>query len=134
MENKILIVEDDVFIAGDMAEIVEETLGAMPILASSCDEALAKIDSHTVLALLDVDVTDGPTYDVARQLKNLGIPFMFISGNPPEKLPEDLRDCPYLSKPALPFEIISYAKTLTANSQSPLCALQYTMPLIESVH
>jgi CheY-like chemotaxis protein len=118
MECKILIVEDDVFIAGAMAEIVEETLGAIPILASSCGEALAKIDSCTVFALLDVDVTDGPTYDVARQLKHMGIPFVFISGNPPAKLPEDLRDCPYLSKPALPSEIIYFAKTLTANSQS----------------
>jgi CheY-like chemotaxis protein len=115
METKILIVEDDVFIAGDIAEIVEESLGAMPIMASSCREALSKIDSNTTLGLLDIDVTDGPTYDVARRLKELGIPFMFILGNSPDKLPTDLKGQPYLSKPAHSAAIVRLAKTLSAN-------------------
>jgi DNA-binding response OmpR family regulator len=114
METKILIVEDDLFIAGDIADIVEVNLGAMPVLASSCSEALSKIDSNTALGLLDIDVTDGPTYGVARRLRELGIPFMFISGNSPDKLPIDLQGQPYLSKPAHPAAIVNLAKTLSA--------------------
>ena len=118
MDTKILIVEDDLFIASDIADIVEAGLGAMPVLASSCSEALSKIDADMALGLLDIDVTDGPTYGVARRLKELGIPFVFISGNSPDKLPVDLKDQPYLSKPPQPAAIVNLAKTLSAELPS----------------
>ncbi len=115
METNILIVEDNALIAEDMADIVQDYLGVTPLVASSCSQALSKITQHTVLRLLDIDVTDGPTYDVARHLRQLGIPLVFISGNNPDKLPSDLKDLPYLSKPALSAEVVKLAKTLSAN-------------------
>jgi len=115
MEQNILIVEDDAFIAEDMADIVLDSLGRTPVVASSCREALSKINRDTVLGFLDINVADGTTYDLARRLRNLGIPLVFISGNSPDKLPADLQDLPYLLKPAETSAVVRLARTLSAD-------------------
>ena len=115
MEQNILIVEDDAFIAEDMADIVQDGLNAKPIVASSCREALSKINRDTVLGFLDINVADGTTYDLARRLRNLGIPLVFVSGNSPDKLPTDLKDLPYILKPAESAAIVRLARTLSAD-------------------
>ena len=115
MEQNILIVEDDAFIAEDMADIVQDGLKARPVVASSCQEALSKINRDTVLGFLDINVADGTTYDLARRLRDMGIPLVFVSGNNPDKLPADLQDLPYLMKPADSSAVVRLARTLSAD-------------------
>lgn len=93
----VLIVEDDPLVALDLAEIVESRGDAQVQMTASAREAArhAEVD----VALLDVDVVDGKTYGLARQLKTRNVPFVFVSGSMPRDMPEELRAVPFISKP-----------------------------------
>jgi DNA-binding LytR/AlgR family response regulator len=56
-------------------------------------------------AFLDVDVTNGKTFEVARLLGEKGVPFVFVSGASLNDLPDELRDVPFIPKPFLPSQI-----------------------------
>ena len=67
---------------------------------SHVSEAMKNIPDGFALALLDIEVLDGKSYPVARKLMQNDIPFIFISGNERDSLPQDLKHTPFLSKPA----------------------------------
>jgi hypothetical protein len=50
-------------------------------------------------AFLDVDATNGMTFEVAKALEAKGVPYAFLSGSQPENLPEELRPVPFIPKP-----------------------------------
>jgi two-component SAPR family response regulator len=50
-------------------------------------------------AFLDIEVTDGQTFEIALELRRKKVPFVFVSGARPETLPLDLRDSPFVPKP-----------------------------------
>jgi hypothetical protein len=79
---RILIVEDDPFIAMDI-------------------EA----------ALLEIDVVGGKTFDVAASLLQSGTPFAFVSGSLPNDVPKSLRDVRFLRKPFSTREIASFVSS-----------------------
>jgi two-component SAPR family response regulator len=56
-------------------------------------------------AFLDVNVTDGKTFEVAQILERKRVPFAFISGSSQEQLPSDLRGVPFIPKPCYPAQI-----------------------------
>jgi two-component SAPR family response regulator len=56
-------------------------------------------------AFLDVDVTNGKTFEIAKILERKRVPFVFISGSPQEQLPADLRSAPFIPKPFHPAQI-----------------------------
>ncbi|WP_201445411.1 response regulator [Belnapia sp. F-4-1] len=100
--------EDDPMVALDLEEIVL-SLGeghAQVALAASVREARrALADTTFDAALLDIDVLDGKTFDLAEALHERGLPFAFISGSRPEELPPQLRSVPFVPKPYDPVEI-----------------------------
>jgi len=50
--------------------------------------------------VLDVMLQDGTSLQIARELKNRGVPFAIYSGLPPKPdRPPELRDVPWLEKP-----------------------------------
>jgi DNA-binding response OmpR family regulator len=50
-------------------------------------------------AFLDIEVTDGQTFEIALELRRNEVPFVFVSGARPEALPPDLRGAPFIPKP-----------------------------------
>jgi two-component SAPR family response regulator len=56
-------------------------------------------------AFLDVNVTDGKTFEVAQILERKHVPFAFISGSPQEQLPSELHSVPFIPKPCYPAQI-----------------------------
>ena len=51
-------------------------------------------------AVLDINLGDGgPRFDLARQLRRRGIPFVFLTGYSSEVIPDDLSDVPLIEKP-----------------------------------
>jgi CheY-like chemotaxis protein len=96
---RILILEDDPFIALDLAQIVE-TLGHEIVDVCNCTAtARRQVDNRVDFALLDVDVRDGKSFPVAEALEARGIPFAFVSGSMPEDLPLALRRARFIAKP-----------------------------------
>ncbi len=82
MSDRVMIIEDDPFIALDMQDVVESAgYGVIGPIASR-DKALEIIDTDTPdCALLDFNVRGGTTAMVARRLETLGVPYMFVTGN-----------------------------------------------------
>lgn len=117
---RILIVEDDPFIAMDIESAVNETLGDKAKLIVV--ESLSKAHSAAVMpiscALLDVDVVGGKTFEVAASLKAKGTPFAFVSGSSPADLPTELRDASFVRKPFSTGEIVTFVCDAIAPSRA----------------
>jgi len=98
----VLIVEDEVLLATELAFLVEE-VGFHPVgLAMSSDEAVAlACDLHPDLALVDVHLRDGPTgVEVARTIHDdCGGVALFMTANV-KRLPDDFAGaCGVIGKP-----------------------------------
>jgi CheY-like chemotaxis protein len=102
---RVLVVEDERVISLLIEDIVQDTISAVVIVKSSAQEAKAVLDDPIHFALLDVDVTNGKTYDVARLLVRKQIPFVFVSGSLREELPPELQGVPFIAKPFADAEI-----------------------------
>jgi two-component SAPR family response regulator len=98
-KRRVLIVEDEVLIAFELGAIVQKALDAEVLMSRSVARAKQLIDQPVDLALLDVDVTNGKTFEVAMLLRLRQIPFVFLSGSRREHIPEQLRDAPFIPKP-----------------------------------
>jgi hypothetical protein len=114
MRPHVLIVEDNFLLSECLVDIVQEDLAAEALTATCVSVALGIIPDDIVLAFLDIEVEDGKTYPAARKLMANHIPFIFVSGNEPTSLPDDLKDAPFLSKPVNPDQLIKLAKVLCA--------------------
>ncbi|MBA8841779.1 MULTISPECIES: HWE histidine kinase domain-containing protein [unclassified Ochrobactrum] len=98
---KILVVEDQSLIALDMENTLRK-LGAEHInLASNAPEALEMIEiSKPNLAILDFNLGDNTSENIAELLLKLKIPFLFTTGYSDRTLiPEKLRDITIVRKP-----------------------------------
>jgi hypothetical protein len=76
MKPQVLIVEDNFLLSSHLAEIVETTLKAKPIVASSVSEAMRAVADSFVLAFLDIQIVEGNSYPVARSLIACQVPVM----------------------------------------------------------
>ncbi|MFC7472843.1 hypothetical protein ACFQS7_00645 [Dankookia sp. GCM10030260] len=105
-KRRVLIVEDDPLVALDLEAIVVGAADADVAVASSVTEARRALgDAAFDAAFLDIDVLDGKTYDLALQLLERGLPFVFVSGARRDEVPPMLRQVPFLPKPYDPQDI-----------------------------
>jgi CheY-like chemotaxis protein len=97
----ILVVEDDGVLAFDLTRYIEAQTFGKVRLSPSVHLALDMLDAkpEVDIALLDVEVLDGTTFDLARVLYQKGIPFIFTSGSDPSCVPADLKPHLFISKP-----------------------------------
>jgi DNA-binding response OmpR family regulator len=58
------------------------------------------------MAILDIDVVDGKTYELARRLRRRRTPFIFVSASRREEVPAELRAAPFIAKPYDPAAIV----------------------------
>jgi CheY-like chemotaxis protein len=97
----VLIVEDEPFIAVDLAEAVDEARGKVIGPAGSVREALVLIEQNLVqAAILDVNLSDGDVTPVTELLIEVGVPVIFYSGLAlPAALRERFPSVPAFKKP-----------------------------------
>ncbi|MBJ3761701.1 response regulator [Maribius pontilimi] len=103
MNDYILVVEDEPFIAMDIEMTLSDGgLGPVQISDSAAD-ALKQIALHPPrAAVLGLNLGSGTTsLPVAERLSSLGAPFLFLSGQASvtDALPDALRGAPSLAKP-----------------------------------
>ncbi len=98
---RVLIVEDDPFIAMDIESAVSDQLGgdAELIVVDSVSQARRAADQPIDCALLDIDVVGGKTFAIAASLRAKGTPLVFVSGSAPSEVPPELRDIRFVRKP-----------------------------------
>ncbi|CAH1661449.1 Response regulator [Hyphomicrobiales bacterium] len=117
---RVLIVEDDPFIAMDIESAVADQLGdgAELIVVESVAEARRAAARKLSCALLDIDVVGGKTFDVASALQKAGIPFAFVSGSAPSEVPAPLRNARFLRKPFSIREVATFVMNAIGSAPS----------------
>ncbi|WAJ29440.1 response regulator [Antarcticirhabdus aurantiaca] len=99
--KRILIVEDDYFIAFDMAcefqDLGAVVLGPVPSMAQAL--ALLAADDAVDGATLDINLPDGAVFPSAEELQRLGVPFVFSTSYEEQLIPAAFRHVPYHQKP-----------------------------------
>ena len=99
--RRVLIVEDDYFIAQDMQrafeEVGAEVLGPVPSIEEALQLIAATSDLEAVV--LDINLHDGMSYPVADALQARGMPFVFTTGYEKTALPVRYAGVPHFEKP-----------------------------------
>ena len=100
---RVLLAEDEFFIALELCEQVESQGGALPYdTITSCADAQRMFATAEVdIAILDVMLDDGEVFDAADELHRRGIPIVFHSGHAaPSTTQERFPNSFWLEKPS----------------------------------
>jgi CheY-like chemotaxis protein len=98
---RLLVVEDEYFIADDMAQTLRRQ-GAIVIgPAPSREAAFALLSAHERIdgAVLDINLRGETVFPVADALQVRGVPFVFATGYDDGLVPARYRDVPRWEKP-----------------------------------
>ena len=107
---RVLIVEDDYYLATDNMAVIEAAGGKVVRPFGTDNEARASLDTEGAdLAVVDINLGNGPVFDLARHLQSIKLPFLFATGYDQEVVPNDLSDVVRLEKPFRPAELINAA-------------------------
>jgi CheY-like chemotaxis protein len=104
--QRVLVIEDEWAIRMMIEDALAELGCAVAGTAVRVDEALAKAGSAGIdLAVVDVNLDGGSSYEVADALNARGIPFVFATGYGSAGLRADYPGVPVLNKPFEPREL-----------------------------
>ncbi len=107
---RILVVEDDYYLATDARTVIEDAGGKVVGPFATAEEARAALDADGVdLAVIDINLGNGPSFDLARHLGSSKLPFLFATGYDQAVVPDDLKTIVRLEKPFRPAELVSAA-------------------------
>lgn len=107
---RILVVEDDYYLATDAKTTIQEAGGKVVGPFATVGEARAAFDADGAdLAVVDINLGDGPAFDFARHLHSAKLPFLFATGYDQAVVPDDLKTIVRLEKPFRPAELVSAA-------------------------
>lgn len=98
--SRVLVVEDDYFIARDLADMLKRIGLEVVGPASRIDAALTLIATAAPdAAMLDVNLQGERVFPLADELAKQGIPFLFVTGYDASDLPAAYRHVPRVEKP-----------------------------------
>ena len=107
---RILIVEDNFFLATDTMMAIEDAGGKVVGPFATAEEARDALDANGAdLAIIDINLGSGPSFDFARHLDTVGLPFLIASGYDQAIVPDDLKGIVRLEKPYSSNELTSAA-------------------------
>ncbi|MFK3778658.1 response regulator [Agrobacterium sp. NPDC089420] len=112
--QRVIIVEDEYLVALDVEAVLQSMGVETIVIATTLAQARQAVEQAGAdCALLDVSLSDGKSYDFARELRAAGIPFGFVSGyGDTTGFPDDLTHAPLLGKPFGENEIIDFVSGL----------------------
>ena len=109
---RILIVDDEVLVAYDLAQPVEDLGGVEIGPAHSLTAGLALVESEQVdFALIDVNLGAERSTPIAEALKRRGVPYVLISGYGRAHLAPELQDAILLMKPCTQADVRDAIRT-----------------------
>jgi CheY-like chemotaxis protein len=99
--RRVLLVEDEYLLADDLRREIEAAGALVLGPVATVGEALRLLDGpdRPDAAVLDVNLGGDSVFPVARALRRLGVPFVFLTGFDPWALPRDFADVPHHEKP-----------------------------------
>jgi CheY-like chemotaxis protein len=82
MSCKVLVVEDEIFVAIEIESVLQE-LGHRPIGIAADSRRALELAKEAELAFVDLNLVDGPTgIDVGKRLADSGVTVLFMTANP----------------------------------------------------
>jgi len=97
--KRVMVLEDEPIIAMLLEELIE-TAGGTANCVSSLDAAADLLKQGLPdVAVLDININDRDSFDLARQLAAFGVPIIFASGYRKTVIPPDMADAPVVTKP-----------------------------------
>ncbi len=115
LDNKtVLIVEDEPFIAFDLADAIADAGATVVGPALTVREAGEALDSDMPsLALLDINIGTDMVWPIAQRLHDRGVPFVFVSARCTQAdLPAPFGAYQCISKPARQCDLVQSLKDL----------------------
>ncbi|MGY3454033.1 PAS domain S-box protein [Bradyrhizobium sp. USDA 4353] len=116
----ILVVEDDYYLATDATRALRGARAEVLGPCSSEEEAreeLSKRRPHAVL--LDINLGSGPTFKLAEQLKDNGVPFVFVTGYDQAVIPAEFDAISRLEKPIQLRRLAGAISKLLSDGRNP---------------
>ncbi|MGA1835174.1 response regulator [Rhizobium wenxiniae] len=104
----VLIVEDEYFVATDLARVLEDAGATVEELISNVQDAAnaMRAPRRFDVVILDVNLRGEMIYDLADRLLKSCMPFIFVTGYQCDSMPERFRGIPCLGKPCDDSEIV----------------------------
>jgi DNA-binding response OmpR family regulator len=118
---RILILEDEYLIAADLRDELAAHGATVLGPFRQADMALEAIAcERPSLALVDVNLGLGPSFDVPRALRTADVPFLFVTGYDRRAIPPEFADVPLIGKPVGVALLVHAATALLARTaQAP---------------
>ncbi len=115
----ILVVEDEFFVAVEIASALSESGAVIVGPAGSVEQAMEFLaeNRRLDLAVLDVNLAGQMVFPVADVLLERGTPFLFVTGYDADVIPVRHRGATRLEKPAAPTQIIRAIIAATPKTQ-----------------
>ena len=118
---KVLLAEDDVVVAADLA--IEMEAAGLVVAATICSLAgVLKLIEETPpdIVILNVALRDGASFPAARRLRALNIPFVFLTSFKKSEIDPEFQDVPLLEKPQRPGDVAAFVAGLAeTRTQTP---------------
>jgi CheY-like chemotaxis protein len=105
--RRVLIVEDEFFVADDLAQAVAQLGGEIVGPVPTCEEALVLLSmaEQIDIAVLDINLEDEAVFPVADALTRQGVPFLFATGYSQATVPPQYQHVPRWEKPFTPEDL-----------------------------
>lgn len=99
-DKRILIVEDEYFIAADLKLALQEEGAEVIGPVGRLDMGLVLIDAERLdVAVLDVNLAGEASYPIAEKLRDADVPCLLVTGYDGWAIPESFRQTPKVAKP-----------------------------------
>jgi DNA-binding LytR/AlgR family response regulator len=111
--KSVLVVEDDYFLARDACEWLIEAGAQIVGPVPNIERALQLMSTGVVdAAVIDINLGQGPTYEVAAKLSERAVPFVFATGYDQAAIPPEFQDRPRLEKPFSGKQLVGVVRAL----------------------
>jgi DNA-binding response OmpR family regulator len=104
----VLVIEDEFYLAMDIKQDIERAGGIVlgPVPDTATTLAMISRDAPDC-AIVDINLGEGASFEVAEELKRRNIPFLFLTGYDAASIPPQMADVERFEKPATPGPIIA---------------------------
>lgn len=112
--TNVLVVEDEFYLATEIAEQIERAGGSVLGPCPDAYSGIKALDAHPDCAVLDINLGQGPSFEIARALKEQGVPFLFLTGYDAAVIPSEFAHIERIPKPTDGYRVIDAIAGLTA--------------------
>ena len=111
----VLVLDDDFYLAEDAANALRSAGAEVSGPHATAADAIEAVTRRPVdAAVLDANLGAGPSFEVAHALRDVAIPFVFMTGYDQKAIPERFADVVRLQKPTIPRDIVRAVSALMA--------------------